>query len=122
VLGWIYLHLVMLIGIVVMGVALSEALAAPVTGPMPVESRLFLLIGLGVVLVAVGLLETTLEREPDEPTDPIVSPVMKFVTGVVVVGLSFLPLNVFVAFVIAIVALGVQATYGAWGYYVKARR
>jgi low temperature requirement protein LtrA len=122
VLGWIYLHLLMLIGIVVIGVALSEALAAPVARPMPVEARYFLLVGLGVVLVAIGLLEVTLAREPLEPTGAIVSTVMKISIGVVVAGLSLLPLNAFGAFAIAIVGLGIQATYGAWAYYIKARR
>jgi low temperature requirement protein LtrA len=115
--AWIYLHLVMLIGIVVLGVGLSEALAASVVGPMPTEAREFLLVGLGVVLVAIGTTETTLEREPLEPTNSVLSPAMKIGTGILISVLSLIPLNAFVAFAIAIVALGIQAAYGAWGYY-----
>jgi low temperature requirement protein LtrA len=117
VLAWIYLHLVMLIGIVVIGVGLSEALAASVSGPMPTEAREFLLVGLAVVLVSIGIIETTLEREPLEPTHPVISPAMKVGTGVVIALVSLFALNAFVAFAIAIVALGIQAAYGAWGYY-----
>jgi low temperature requirement protein LtrA len=117
VLAWIYLHLVMLIGIVVMGVALSEALAAAPSGPMPLEARLFLLVGCGVVLVAVALLEMTLIREPNEPTDPVVSPGLKIVAGVAAASLSVFAVNAFAAFAIVLVALGIQAAYGARGYY-----
>ena len=89
-LGWIHLHLVMLIRIVVIGVALSETLSAAVGPTMPTEARQFLLVGLSVVLVAIGLMETTVQRGP---------------------------LGAFVAFTVAILALGIQAAYRAWGYY-----
>jgi hypothetical protein len=42
---------------------------------------------------------------------------MKIGTGILISVLSLIPLNAFVAFAIAIVALGIQAAYGAWGYY-----
>ena len=116
-LGWIYLHLVMLIGIVVIGVALSETLAVSSGSPVPTEARQFLLIGLGVVLVSVGLLETTLERQPLESTHPALSPAMKILTGCIVAALSAIPFGAVGLFAIAILALGIQAAYGAWGCY-----
>jgi low temperature requirement protein LtrA len=121
VLAWIYLHLLMLIGIVVIGVGLSEALAASTKAVLPIDARDFLLFGTAEVLAAVACIELTLEREPDEPTSPVLSPAMKLVTAAAIAGIALSPLQigVFATFGILIAALSAQAAYAARVYYRK---
>jgi low temperature requirement protein LtrA len=121
VLAWIYLHLLMLIGIVVIGVGLSDALAASTVAVLPVGARDFLLFGTAEVLAAVACIELTLEREPDEPTSRVLSPAMKLVTAVAVAGIALSPLQIdaFATLGILIAALGAQAAYAARVYYRK---
>jgi low temperature requirement protein LtrA len=118
-LTWVYLHLAMLIGIVAVGAALSEALAPRALTP---DVRILLLVGLGYTLVTIALLELTLDRAKDEPTHAVLSPAMKAGTGILICLLATIPLTTLEAFGIAIVALGIQAAYGAVAYYRPRRR
>jgi low temperature requirement protein LtrA len=124
VLAWIYLHLLMLIGIVVIGVGLSDALAVSAEAVLPAGARDFLLFGTAGVLTAVACIELTLDREPDEPTSPVLSPAMKLVTAVAVAGIALSPLQMdaFATLGILIAALGAQAAYAARVYYRKHQR
>jgi low temperature requirement protein LtrA len=125
VLAWIYLHLLMLIGIVVIGVGLSDALAASTEAVLPTGARNFLLFGTAEVLAAVACIELTVEREPGIPTSPVLSPGMKLLTATAVAGIALSPLqmNAFVTFGIliaalaALAALAAQAAYAARVYY-----
>jgi low temperature requirement protein LtrA len=119
ILAWIYLHLVMLIGIVVIGVGLSEALAHLAAFALPPQAREFLLVGAAVVVMAIGLIELTLDRALDEPTHPVVSPALKVGAAIILgaVAASGLVLNELATFALVIVAFGVQAAYGARVYY-----
>ncbi len=119
VLGWVYLHMVMLIGIVLVGVGIAHGLAtADAPRVDPFAARL-LFSGLGLMLLAVAAIETTLARADDEPTHPVFSPVLKAAVAVVLFVLALLdpPILTAVALVIAIAALGVPATYGAIVWY-----
>jgi hypothetical protein len=70
-------------------------------------------------MVAVALIETTLDRQSDEPTHPVVSPALKAAIGVVLaaVAIGGPPLGTATAFAIAIIALAIPAAYGATVYY-----
>jgi low temperature requirement protein LtrA len=118
-LTWVYLHLAMLIGIVVVGVAISEALTERALSP---DVASLLLVDLGWTLVTIALLELTLDRATDEPTHSVLSPTMKAVTGILLCAVAALhfPLSTPIAFGVAILALAAQAAYGAVVYYRRA--
>ncbi len=118
-LAWVYLHMVMLIGIVLVGTGIAHGLdAAGAPRIDPFAARL-LFSGLGIMLLSVAVIETTLVRASDEPTHPIVSPVLKAVVAVILFGLALVdpPIPTALAFALAIAALAVQSTYGAIVWY-----
>ncbi len=118
-LAWVYLHMVMLIGIVLVGTGIAHGLdAAGAPRIDPFAARL-LFSGLGIMLLSVAVIETTLVRTADEPTHPIVSPVLKAVVAVILFGLALVdpPIPTALAFAVAIAALAVQSTYGAVVWY-----
>lgn len=119
---WVYLHIITLTGIVLVGVAVAEALVREGEGDgriLGADVASLLLVGLGLTLVAVAFLETYLDRAPDEPTHPVVSPALKVAVGaaLAVVGALAPPLTVTAAFAIALVGLAIPAAYGAAVYY-----
>ena len=118
VLGWVYLHMVMLIGIVLVGVGIAHGLR-DTADPMEPFARSLLLGGMALVLVTVAVIETTLARAPDEPTHPVLSPALKAGTGAVLVVLALIgpPVVPAVVLLIAIAALAIPATYGAAVWY-----
>jgi len=119
ILGWVYLHLGMLVGIVAVGAAISEALlqAATLGAMMDREVETLLLAGLGVTLAVIALIELTLERATDEPTNRVISPLLKIGAAIVVALAALIPMSVVVAFCVAVVGLAIQASYGAYSYY-----
>jgi low temperature requirement protein LtrA len=117
-LGWVYLHMVMLIGIVLTGVGIAFGVhnASSVMEPFP---RSLLLGGLGVTVLAIAVIETTLSREVDEPTHRVLSPGLKAGVAAVLFVLALIgpPLTPTVGFIVALAALAVPATYGAVVWY-----
>jgi low temperature requirement protein LtrA len=78
-LGWVYLHLLALIGITASGAGISLLIADGAEGP----GRRLLSAAVAVALIGFGLLEMTLARRPDEPTHPVVSPTIKLAAGLI---------------------------------------
>ena len=119
VLGWVYLHMVMLMGIVLVGVGIAHGLATAGASRMDPFAAHLLFAGLAVMLLAVAVIETTLARAPDEPTHPTLSPGLKAAVAVVLFVLALVdpPIPAAVAFAITIIALAVPATYGAIVWY-----
>ena len=118
VLIWVYLHMVMLIGIVLVGVGIARGLQSA-AGPMEPFARSLLLGGLSLTLFTIAAIETTLARADDEPTHPVLSPTLKAGAALVllVVAVAGLPLSTTGALIIGIVALAIQAAYGATVWY-----
>jgi low temperature requirement protein LtrA len=114
---WVYLHIAMLTGVVVVGVAVGETVTATAGEPLPTYDRVLLLAGLGFTLVVVCLLELTLDRAADEPTHPVISPTIKAVTGVALALSALLPLDALAALLACVLALAISAAYGARVYY-----
>ncbi len=114
---WIYLHLAMLTAVVIVGVGMSQALL--VHGTLTFRIRVFLFFGLAAVIFLVTLLELTLDRAPDEPTDRVVSPIVTGSAGslLVLVGVFVSALTTIEAFIVCIVALALPAGYGARVWY-----
>jgi low temperature requirement protein LtrA len=76
-LGWVYLHLLALIGITATGAGVSLLIADGAEGP----GRKLLGASVAVALIGFGLLELTLARRDDEPSHPVISPLIKVVAG-----------------------------------------
>jgi low temperature requirement protein LtrA len=114
---WVYLHIAMLIGIVLVGVAVSEVLL--VEGQHAASALRLLFAALGFTLVMIGLLEFTLDRAEDEPTAPRLSPALKGAVGLFLCGIAAagLELPTTLALAIGVAALAVPAAYGARVYY-----
>jgi low temperature requirement protein LtrA len=122
-LSWIYLHVAMLLGIVVASVGISLALAVDAGQSVTPEVRAFLLLGLATALLAITVMELTLERREDEPTNARVSFVSKIAVVVGLVGLElFLPPVPLVAVLgILLVALAIPAAYGTVVWFRRPR-
>ena len=118
-LAWVYLHLVMLMTITVAGVSLAETLTAAGRDEFPTSLRELLLVNGGAAVAAIGVLETTLDRDEGEPTHPILSPALKIGLGGVLatVGLLDLPWTPTAALLACLVTLAVPAAYGARVWY-----
>ena len=116
-LPWSYLHLPLVMGITASSAASLNAIAAK--GAISDEARWLMAGAIALKLVVVGLLEYTLERDPNEPTHEHGSSLLKFagagvalVMGVVGSGLSA------VAFMLMLFAVMlVQLAYGVWVWF-----
>jgi low temperature requirement protein LtrA len=115
---WVYLHMVMLIGIVVVGAGTAQGLH-DTARPMEAFPRWLLLGGAALTLGAIAAIESTLARAPDEPTHPALSPALKAVPAFVLVVVALLvpSLTLAAALVTALAAFAVPATYGAYVWY-----
>ncbi len=116
---WVYLHILAMASIVVVGAAVADAIAASNANALAGSVLAFLFAGLGATIISFGLLELTLDRSESEPTHPRVSPALKFAVGaaLVVVAVAGPIMPVSVAFALALLALGIQAGYGAAVYF-----
>jgi low temperature requirement protein LtrA len=114
-LSWVYLHLAAVAAITVTGAGISVAILEGVGGALTDSARFLVAGGLGGALVAIGCLETTLDRAEDEPTHAIASPALKIGGGLAAAVVGCLPLGwdmvSLLAFLLAV--LVGQATYGA---------
>lgn len=118
-LAWVYLHLVTVTTVTMTSVGISLVIVDSQTGDLAAESRRLLGASIGAGLVALGLLETTLRRDDDEPTHRSASPLLKVASGLAVasvtwfdIGLTGVTLCVMLA-----MALAVNATYGAYVWF-----
>ncbi len=80
--AWSYLHLPMLMGIVGIGVGIMN-IEANIHTALNAHQLLLISGSLCVVLIFIGLLELTLRPVAIDPVNPVISPVLKFVTGAV---------------------------------------
>lgn len=119
-LAWTYLHLPLVMGIAAIGAAILGMLV-PQAGT---EGVVFRLLGgaMAVTLIAIGLLELTLRREADEPTNSRLSITLKLGSGV---GALVLPwttdLGVLVFLCVLILLLIIHVIYGAYVWYHPAQ-
>ncbi|CAN5188302.1 hypothetical protein BH18ACT5_BH18ACT5_09780 [soil metagenome] len=79
---WGYLHLPLVIAIVSLGAGMRNILAE---ASLERSTSLLVTFGVSGVLHSIGLLELTLHRDDDEPTDRE-SPLLKLLVGVLVLG------------------------------------
>jgi low temperature requirement protein LtrA len=122
-LTWVYLHIASLSGIIVVGVAIAQALEGTGDAALAPDVRALLLYGLAFTLLAFALLEITLDRAPDEPTGAVASPMLKVVVWLCLAVLAWVgpPLPTALALALCIGALTIPAVYGAIVYFRKPR-
>ncbi len=115
---WTYLHLPLLMGIVATGAGVNNVVASEETG-LPSEVRWLISAAVAVALVIIGLLEFTLRRPEDEPTHPQFSPVLKFVGGVLALGLGWLGVGFSSTLLLSLLMLPIfmQMIYGAYVWF-----
>jgi hypothetical protein len=79
----------------------------------------FLAITVGLTLVVIGILEATLSREENEPTHSVTSPIMKVLSGAVLVSVGKVLIHITPAAAVSSVfaLLLVQMIYGAWVWF-----
>lgn len=114
---WVYIHLGLLAAIVVLGVPLADIIDAATghshgAGHGEFADNSALLFAVGVSLMGIALLETTLKEH--ESMHPIASPLIKAITGVVLLGVSFVaPHEGVWVLTICAVAVTIPKIYGA---------
>lgn len=87
---------------------------------MSSEVRVLIAAAGGALLVTLGLLELTLERQIDEPTHPRLSPGIKILVGLAAAMGTGLPLaNPTVLLVALLLSLAIPAVYGAWVWFAQ---
>src|SRR3712207_6028419 len=118
---WGYLHLPLVMSIAAIGAGVLNVLTLEPGTP---GSDVAWLLGsaAAVALVAIGLLELTLRRAPDEPTDQRVSVSLKLGAGVAAMVLGLVggglgPAGLLTALVLLVL---VQMIYGAYVWYRSA--
>jgi low temperature requirement protein LtrA len=103
--------------------------AGEFTGATAVNAVLGLAIGFGMWWVYYDFIarrpfrpSVSIALEADEPTHPVVSPVLKIAVALLLVPVVFVPeLPVAAALGIALLALAVQAVYGSFVWFRKVR-
>jgi low temperature requirement protein LtrA len=113
--GWTYLHLALYMSVVCVGAAILNG--TQFEGELLPATVRFLVTGaLGCFLVCVGLLEFLLERRHDEPTHPVLSPVLKLGCGLALPFVALIEADKFTFFACFYPLLLVHIVYGhiAW--------
>jgi low temperature requirement protein LtrA len=118
-LAWVYLHLVTVTTVTMASVGISLVIVDAQTSDLAADSRRLLGMSVGVALVGLGLLETTLRASDDEPTHRRLSPAMKIGVGVLVALVTWVDIgfNTVTLCVVLVSALAAQALYGAYVWF-----
>jgi low temperature requirement protein LtrA len=121
-LAWLYLHFFLLIGLVAVGVGVEVAVAETAHGTLGGAVPAILVLAESLTLATVGVMEFTLERGADEPTDPVISPLLKIGVAVLLLPLLAWP-EPPVTGVLALGLLGlvVPAVYGTYVWFRRVR-
>jgi low temperature requirement protein LtrA len=115
---WSYMHLPLAMGIAAIGASITNAIAFN-AGHTTMNPSPLLLGAAGITLLAMGGLERTLHREGDEPTHPVISPLMKVIGGLLLLGVALFStaLPILSAFFCVLAVLLVQMLYGLWVWF-----
>lgn len=118
-LGWAYLHLLTLAAFTATGAFITLALTDDGQGSHQWSPQQLLAASLGLSLLGLGSLETTLQRQPGEPTGAVVSPSLKVIPGLLLLVVPIVDYHWnLTALLLALVAcLAVSGVYGAIVWY-----
>src|SRR3712207_5109147 len=85
--AWSYLHLPLVMAIAALGAAVLNVLAAD-SPTLPANVRWLLCGAVAVALIVIGVLETMLRPDPEEPTTLRTSVTLKFAAGAFILALA----------------------------------
>ena len=116
-LPWSYLHLPLVMGITASSAAILNVIAAK--GSIGGGAHWVMAGAMALILVVVGLLEYTLQREPGEPTHEHGSSLLKFAGAglALLIGVFAGGLNAVFYMLLLLAPLLVQISYGAWVWF-----
>lgn len=117
-LSWSYLHLPLVMGIAAISAALSKALPLH-ESELAANLRLLLAGSVSFVLLVTGLIELTLRREADEPTDHRVSFVLKAAASgiALALGLFGAGIKITALLIILVLLIVVQMVYAVYVWF-----
>lgn len=79
---WSYTHLPLAMAIASFGASVTNIIQ--MGGIMTDWMILHITISAALIFFVTGILETTLKREPNEPAYPVISPLIKFISGIII--------------------------------------
>lgn len=88
VLFWSYLHLPLVLGITCLGAGLSSTIEHK--DEILIHNHQLISLGAAFVFLILGLLEFTLEKTKNEPTHPLISPLIKIISAMILTLNGFL--------------------------------
>ncbi len=117
---WVYLHLLLLLGITIVGIPLGGLIREAAAGGVTALHEVSLLFSLGFSLVIMAILELTLKD--DEKTHSVISPLIKAGVGIMLTFLTVFPFHNSIM-VLALCAVGVTVPnmYGLKVLFVRKR-
>lgn len=117
---WGYLHLPLAIAITAAGAGLLNVIADE-DGKMNYAVGLLIAGAIGSALILIGLIETLLRREPDEPTRPRLSLGLKLAGGTVaiIIGLVSRGFNIAALEALLLIPIAVQVAYGLYVWFTQ---
>ncbi len=114
---WVNTHMPLVMSFVLVGVSLYNL--AAYSSYHSETAVIFHLVIIGIALVLIGLIELTLERKEKEPTHPLFSPGLKFLTGFI--GICLAVLKVFhsteIVMLFGIILIIINIFYGAYVWF-----
>ncbi|MBK6766771.1 MAG: low temperature requirement protein A [bacterium] len=118
-LGYNYSHLPLMMAIVAVGAGINHVVSVGEWVGVPTMTERVLLVSSAVGLLALGVIESLLRRDENEPTHVAISPMLKIATALVVFLIAYwAPVVSAVQLMIMLVApLLIHITYGAWVWF-----
>ena len=87
---------------------------------IPDSVRWLIASAVGVALITMSLIETTLRREKDEPTHRLISPLLKLAAGVLALAIGLWsglgPIGLLIMLLVLVV---IQMAYGAYVWFTQ---
>lgn len=117
---WSYLHLPLAIAVTAAGAGLLNVIADE-DGKMDYAVGLLIAGAIGSALILIGLIETLLRRDHDEPTHPRLSSGLKFGGGAVaiIIGLVSRGFNIAALEALLLIPIFVQMAYGLYVWFTQ---
>ena len=114
---WGYAHLPFVVAVTAIGAGITVVIGAE--GALQREVQAIIGGFMSAALISLALLETVLRREPGEPTHPVLSPLLKVVTGTVALlaGFAMSGLSAVSLLLLLLVLLMVNMLYGLWVWF-----
>ncbi len=117
---WSYLHLPLAIAVTAAGAGLLNVIADE-DGKMDYAVGLLIAGAIGSTLVIIGLIETLLRRDSDEPTHPKISPGLKFAGGAIALSIGIISngFNIAVLEALLLIPIAMQMVYGLYVWFTQ---